>query len=135
MRGFATLSGAALASLALAACGTAPLSFLDGQPLDRVTLNRYGVRIVSVDGQINFRNPVQVAPGPHVLVVEARRGDGPDTRMQRTFALNVEPCTHYYLAADRESPLTSPFELVVQAKEKVAGCNPEEEVKKAKPPA
>jgi hypothetical protein len=119
---------------ALAACGTAPLSYLDGHLLDRSTLNRYPVRIVSVDGQIEFRNPVQVAPGEHWVVVEAAPGGGVRLQSQQSFVLKVEPCTRYYLAADRRSPLLEEWQLVVERTEPVGSCDPQEEMKKARPP-
>ena len=124
---------AATAAAALAACATAPLSYLDGHLLDRATLNRYGVRIVSVDGQIMLTNPVQVAPGPHHLVIEARPGEGARVPVQQSFVLKVEPCTRYYLAADRRSPLLSDWQLVVERTEPVGSCDPQEELKKARP--
>ena len=120
---------------ALAGCATAPLSYLDGHLLDRSTLNRYPVRIVSVDGQIEFHNPVQVAPGQRWVVVEAAPGSGANLLTQQSFVLKVEPCTRYYLAADRPSPLLSEWRLVIERTEPVGSCNPEEEMKKAGPPA
>ena len=119
-------------ALGAAGCASAPLSFLDGHKLDRATLNRYGVRIVAVDGQMMFHNPVQVAPGPHSIVIEALPAQGPNLQIQQAFVFNVEPCTHYYLVADRESPLLSQWMLAVERTEKVGGCNPEEELRKAK---
>ena len=129
----AALLGSFLALLG--GCATAPLSYLNGDLLDRSTLNRYPVRIVSVDGQIEFHNPVQVAPGQRWVVVEAAPGSGANLRTQQSFVLKVEPCTRYYLAADRRSPLASDWQLVVERTEPVGSCNPEEELKKAGPPA
>jgi hypothetical protein len=119
-------------ALGAAGCASAPLSFLDGRKLDHVTLNRYGVHIVAVDGQMMFQNPVQVAPGPHSIVVEARPAQGPNLQIQQAFVFNVEPCTHYYLVADRESPLLSQWTLAVERTEKVGSCDPQAEWRKAK---
>jgi hypothetical protein len=131
-RGPGMRGAAAWLVLAAAGCASAPLSFLDGHKLDRVTLNRYGVRIVAVDGQMMFQNPVQVAPGPHSIVIEALPAQGPNLQIQQAFVLNVAPCTHYYLVADRESPLLSQWTLAVERSEKVGGCNPQEELRKAR---
>lgn len=133
------MSRTALAALAVAflaaACATAPLSFVDGHPFGHATLNRYPVRIVAVDGQTTFRQPVPVAPGPHTIIAEAAPGSGPNLQLQKAFVLNIEPCTHYHLAADRESPLLAEWTLVVESKDKVGACNPEEELKRAQPRA
>jgi hypothetical protein len=131
-RGPALRRAATCLALTAAGCATAPLSFLDGHKLDRVTLNRYGVRIVAVDGQMMFHNPVQVAPGTHSVVIEALRAQGPNLQIQQAFAFHVEPCTHYYLVADRESPLLSQWTLAVERTEKVGACDPQEELRKAK---
>jgi hypothetical protein len=119
----------------LGGCGTAPLSYLNGDLLDRSTLNRYPVRIVSVDGQIEFHNPVQVAPGQRWVVVEAAPSAGVKLMSQQSFVLKVEPCTRYYLAADRRSPLTDEWQLVVERTEPVGSCNPQEELRKAGQPS
>jgi len=128
----ATLAAVAVAALATAACGTAPLSFIDGQPFSRVTVNRYPVRIVAVDGQAYFHEPVLVAPGLHTIVAEAAPSRGPHIPLQKGFVLDVQPCTRYHIAADRESPLVPEWTPVVESTEQVAGCNPEEELRKAK---
>jgi hypothetical protein len=130
------LSVAALGmTLAAAGCATAPLSFVDGRPFGHATLNRYPLHIVSVDGQLTFREPVPVAPGPHTIVAEAAPGAGANLRLQKAFVLKIEPCTHYHLAADRESPLLAEWALVVESTDKVGACDPVEELKRAPPPA
>ncbi|HUP09627.1 MAG TPA: hypothetical protein VMU47_20885 [Caldimonas sp.] len=128
-----TRLAALAATFAAVACATAPLSFVDGRPFGHATLNRYPVRIVAVDGQSYFREPVAVGPGPHTIVAEAAPGSGPNLRLQKAFVLNIEPCTHYHLAADRESPLLAEWTPVVESKDKVGECNPEQELRKAQP--
>lgn len=111
------------------------MSFLHGQPKTVTDVQLYPVRVVSVDGAMQFHSPVQVEPGPRLLVLEAApSGSARRTEMQ-TFAMRVEPCTRYYLAARRTSPMAAGWQLVVDAKETVAGCDPEAELKKAKPAA
>lgn len=95
------------AASAVAACGTAPMSFLHGQPKTVTDVQLYPVRVVSVDGAMQFHSPVQVEPGPRLLVLEAApSGSARRTEMQ-TFAMRVEPCTRYYLAARRTSPMAA----------------------------
>ena len=128
-----TLLPALAVTFVAAACATAPLSFVDGRPFTHATLNRYPLHIVAIDGQTYFRQPVPVAPGPHTIVAEAAPGSGPNLRLQKAFVLNIEPCTHYHLAADRESPLLAEWTPVVESTDKVGDCKPEEELKKAQP--
>ena len=133
MKNFFAVSGLA-AGLAciVSGCGSAPLSFLDGRPPNLLPAIQYPVRIVSVDGGLEFRNPVQVAPGPRYLVIEAAPAHSARGTTQRSFVFPVAPCTRYYLAAVRNSPMDAGWDLVVQQKEAVAGCNADEELKKAK---
>lgn len=126
-----TISVGALA-VALAGCAAAPLSQIDGHPFTRTDPHLYSVRIISVDGSINFGDKaVQVGPGPHTLMVAAAPGQTALGFVEKIFAFKVEPCTSYHFAARRESPMQSDWALVVESKDPVAGCNAEEEWKKA----
>jgi hypothetical protein len=116
---------------ALVGCQTAPLSFLDGQPQTRTDTSLYPLKVVSVDGSIQFHNPVQVAPGPRWLTLEAVPGAGARNGVQRSYVFKVEPCTRYYLAAQRTSPMATDWSLIIESKESVTGCNPELELKNA----
>lgn len=121
-----------IAALLLAGCAAAPLSMIDGHPFSRVDPHLYPLRVVAVDGQAYFGDKqVQVAPGPHMLVLAAKPGKGALGVVEKSWAFKVEPCTSYHFAARRESPMQSDWTLVVESKEPVAGCNPEEEWKKA----
>lgn len=117
----------------LAACGTAPLSFLDGRPKTATDPLLYPVRVVSVDGSIQFSNPVQVEPGPRWLVLEAAPSGSARGTTQQSFVMRVEACTRYFLAAKRQSPMEATWQVVIDAKERVAGCDDEAEMRKAKP--
>jgi hypothetical protein len=121
-----------LATVVLQGCGTAPMSMIEANPpLRLLPANHFPVRVVSIDGSIQFQMPVRVAPGPHMLVLEAQGSSVSKSRVQRTFAFKVEPCTRYYLLAAKESINAASWELVIHSTEKVALCNPEEEVKKS----
>jgi hypothetical protein len=117
----------------LSACETAPLSYLDGRPKTTTDPLLFPVRVVSVDGGINFQNPVQVAPGPRWVVLEAAASGSARGTTQQTFVMRVEPCTRYHLAAKRNSPAEATWQVVVDSKETVPGCDPAEEMKKTKP--
>ena len=117
--------------VALAACTTAPLSFLVGRPLTKTDMTLYPVRIVSVDGAHDYNVPAAIAPGVHEVVLEAAPGRGALNGVQKTFTLEIKPCTRYFLAARRDSPMSSDWALVVDSTETVGGCSPEEEFRKA----
>ena len=119
--------------VATAGCASAPLSLLVGEPKTKTELLLFPVKIVSVDGGIEFRNPVQVAPGPRWLVLEAGPSAGARTKVQKSFVLRVEPCTRYFLAARRASAVAAEWEVVIDAKEPVSGCDAEAEMRKAAP--
>ncbi|HET7792300.1 MAG TPA: hypothetical protein VFL64_02850 [Rhizobacter sp.] len=124
---FATLATA----LVLVACTTAPLSFLVGRPLTKTDMTLYPVRVVSVDGGHDFTLPAAVGPGVREVVLEAAPGRGALNGVQKTFMMKIEPCTRYFLAARRDSPMSSDWALVVDSTETVGGCTPEEEFRKA----
>ncbi|HEY8047990.1 MAG TPA: hypothetical protein VIE63_02375 [Ramlibacter sp.] len=120
---------------ALAGCAsTAPLSFVEGVPWTKTDSTLFPVRVVSIDGHIEFSAPgkaIMISPGLRSLVLEAAPDEGAGRHIQKTYALPVQPCTHYYLGAKRTSALVSDWTLVVDAKEPVAGCDPKEELRKA----
>ena len=132
----ANIAKAILVSVAaLAGCAsTAPLSFIEGVPWTRTDTTLYPVRVVSIDGHIEFEGPakpVMVSPGVRSLVLEPAPGESVRQHVQKPYAMRVEPCTHYYLAARKDSPIASDWTLEVDRKEPVPGCNPQEELKKA----
>lgn len=122
-----------LLSLGLAGCASAPLSFVVGDLQTRTDPHLFPLRIVSVDRKIYFNAPdqaVQIAPGPRSLVLEAEGGSSARGSAQRTYVLNIESCTRYYLAAQRAGRMQFDWDLVVERKEPVAGCDPNEERRK-----
>ncbi|MFZ6645535.1 hypothetical protein ACO0LO_07455 [Undibacterium sp. TJN25] len=122
------------AILAVAACGTAPLSYLDGrlQPVSRMENNTYSVRVISIDGDYSLQNPRPVGPGLHTLVVSAAPGRGARNVDPQTFTFAVEPCTRYFLGAKRSSKMAAGWDLSVEDKEAVSGCDPAKELAKSK---
>ena len=120
---------------ALAGCAsTAPLSYIEGVPWTKTDPTLYPVRVVSIDSHIEFEGPskaIMVSPGVRSLVLEAAPGESVRRHVQKPYAMRIEPCTHYYLAARKDSPIAGDWALVVDRKEPVSGCNPQEELKKA----
>ena len=112
-----------LEAAALGACESAPVSALTGVPYRPiVTLNRYPVRIVAVDGGFNAQDAVRVDPGVRSVIVESTHRAVYRVPEQRVFAVRVEPCTRYYLAAQYRSPLLEDWAVVVDYQEPIAGC-------------
>lgn len=124
---------ALLAAAALAGCSSAPLSFInDGSVYHRQVLYRFPVRVVAVDGVYTAFQPVPISPGTHSLLIAAAPVAGFHMPRQKTYPMTIAPCTRYYLAAQRASPLLQDWSLVVEETYPVAGCNPAQELEKAK---
>lgn len=121
-----------LPALLLSACGTAPLSVLENHPFHKTDFHREPLTIVAVNGHYTVERAPLVYPGVNTLILEARPVGGMRLPNQQTVAFEVEPCTRYYLAAERETSLSRDWKLVVDRKESVAGCSKEEELAKAK---
>jgi hypothetical protein len=130
----AGLAAGLAAAAALCACGSAPLSYLDGnlRPSSRLEFHVYPVRVISIDGDFSRQNPRNIAPGMHTLVVVAAPGRGARDVGQQAFPFKVEACTRYYIAAKREGAMSANWSLFVQETEPVAGCDPAQEWEKAK---
>ena len=124
--------GIALSTLALAGCASAPLSFFnDGYVYYRAELNRFPLQVVAVDGSSSFQRPLPVAPGLHQVRLAAVPVAGFREPLEKTYPITVAPCTRYYLAAQRRSPLLQDWDLVVEYTEPVSGCDPAREIEKA----
>ena len=121
----------AVAVFLVGCASTFPLSYLHGDLQTRVHTDLYPVWIVSVDGAFAIENPRAVAPGARWLVVEAEPAQGARTSDQKAVVVKVAPCTRYYFAAKRMSPMAREWELVLERTEAVSGCNADEELKKA----
>ncbi len=124
--------GGVVATL-VAACGTAPDSFLyDRQVYYRATLNRYPVQIVSIDGTSPSAHPAPVTMGDHRLAIDAPPVAGFALPVRKVYSLTVAPCTRYYLAAQRPSRLSQDWDLIVEQTVASGGCDPAQELQKAR---
>ncbi len=113
-------TGAAL--LLLSACASEPFAYLDGKRWSRVEMNTYDVTVISVDGTHYLQRPARIDPGPRQIVVQGPPTAGFNFGEQRTLALNVEPCTYYWIGARKAGPLSQDFEPYVNYQEPIAGC-------------
>jgi hypothetical protein len=129
----ALASALVTATVVLAGCASAPLSFINDRYVeDKQILNRFPLRVVAIDGQYTSFSPVPVAPGMHQLLLAAAPVAGFRVPPEKTYAFNIAPCTRYYLAAQRTSPLVQDWDLVVERTYPVGGCDPARELEKAK---
>ena len=100
-------------------------SEIEGRRYFTTNLDTYPVVINRVDGQSPLINdpPVRVDPGPHTIDVQ-----GPPTLTNpgefRSIALDVKPCTRYYLVAVKASHLDNDFNVRVDYQMPVPGCTP-----------
>jgi hypothetical protein len=95
-----------------------------GQRYHRTPLDTYPVSIVRVDGKDTLMRPVLIEPGAHRVTVQGPPGAASRLGEEREFALDVRPCTRYYIVAVRPNRLASDFAVQVDYDEPVAGCTP-----------
>lgn|SRR5512146_1183984 len=106
--------------LALAACST-PYSQLVGYRYHVTDIDTYPVTVTRVDDTSYHRLPVLVEPGTHQVTVQAPPAAG-ILGQTRTIALDVKPCTRYYLVAVKPNRLSQDFDVKVDYSEPVPGC-------------
>lgn len=124
--------GAALAAAAVAAAGCASLdsgyhySQLLGERYYRTPIDTYPVAVTQVDGKSTplRQKPALVEPGARQVTVQGPPGATGDIGETRTIALDVAPCTRYWLVAVKSSPLVRDFTVRVDHQEAVGGCTP-----------
>lgn len=111
---------------ALAGCASADYHYsqLLGSRYFRAPIDTYSVSIVRVDGRDNTFRPAIVDPGLRQVTVQGPPGGTGGVGEQRTIALQVAPCTRYYLVAVKTTPLASDFSVRIDYQEPVGGCTP-----------
>ncbi|MFZ6819376.1 hypothetical protein [Undibacterium sp. Ji22W] len=119
-------------SLCLTACAMAPLSYLEAKPHSALlSTTQYPVKVVAIDGSLQFSMPVQIAAGERHLVLEAMPSRSAYKTKQKNIVLQIAPCTRYFLLAQRTSPMQADWDLVIASTELVSACDPAEELLKA----
>lgn len=131
MRRHTTIRSAAAFALAagalvLAGCATTDYHFsqLLGTRYFKTNIDTYPVTILSVDDRSWVgAQPIPVDPGLRQVTMQ-----GPpttvDVKETRTLALDVKPCTRYYIVAVKANPLDNDFTPRIDFEEPVAGCTP-----------
>ena len=118
---------------ALSGCASAPLSYLYDQQVYRPqVLNRFPLRVLAIDGSFTSFRPVPISPGTHSLLLAAAPVAGFNIPPEKTYTMDIAPCTRYYIAAQRRSPLLQDWDLVVEETYPSGGCDPARELEKAK---
>jgi hypothetical protein len=116
---------AALVSVvALTACASTDYHYSQvvGERYHKAPMDTYPVSIVKVDGQSPLRRPVLVDPGLRKITDQGPSGAANPTGEQREIALDILPCTRYYLVAVRPNRITADFDVRVDYQERVSGC-------------
>ena len=110
----------------LASCASTDYHFsqIYGQRYNRAPIDTYDVTIVRVDGKDSLYRPVLVDPGVRKIVVQGPPGGASRLGEQREIALDVRPCTRYYLVAVKPNKLALDFDIRVDYEEPVGGCTP-----------
>lgn len=121
---------AGLLATSSALCGLRPQSFLDGDQPNKAANDLYRVRVTVVDGVAQRDNPVAVFPGPHWVEISTFPVTNDRASKPQTFVLKISPCMRYFLAARKDTRLSSKWKLVIE-EESVLSCDPAEEMKKA----
>jgi Prokaryotic membrane lipoprotein lipid attachment site len=123
----------ALAVAALAGCaGNGPMtysqalkqgdSFISTDMPDQLATNQFPVSILSIDGADPTWAPALVKPGKRELLVAGPRPPGLSQPMNKTFTLDVKPCTTYYVVAQKASAMAPDYQVVVAATKPVPNC-------------
>ncbi len=80
--------------------------------------------VLSVDGRSDLSNPVRVLPGTRDVAVQPAPVAGFRQAPVRHIALDVSPCTRYYLVAVRANSISQDYTVKVDHQEPVDGCTP-----------
>ena len=121
------LIAAACAAIAVVSCvdGCASNDYhysqLVGTRYFRAPIDTYPVSILRVDGKDSVFRQTLVDPGPHEITLQGPPGPA-STGKVVTFALDVAPCTRYYLVAVKANRLESDYVPRVDFAEPVPGC-------------
>lgn len=115
-------SAAAAVVVSSACASMAPVAQVSGKLQTRTAIDLLPVQIVSIDGRSYVGDPSSVEPGLRKLVLQAPPARGQRVGAQMTMELSIQPCTRYYLAARRSSPVLSAWDPIVERTEPLAPC-------------
>ena len=116
---------AAFAAAGLSGCATDyHYSQLSGRKYHVSEIDTYSISILRVDGRSTILHPTPVDPGRRMILVQGPPDGVSLEGRQREIAIDVKPCTRYYLVAVKNTRLSSDFDVRVDYEEPVGGCTP-----------
>ena len=116
---------AAFAATGLSGCATDyHYSQISGRKYHVSEIDTYSISILRVDGRSTILHPTPVDPGRRMILVQGPPDGVSLEGRQREIALDVKPCTRYYLVAVKTTRLSSDFDVRVDYEEPVGGCTP-----------
>ena len=123
---FASVSAVALAVAGLSACASLDYHYsqISGQRYHASPIDTYSVAILRVDGRSTILHPTPVDPGLRKILVQGPSDGVSREGRQKEIALDVKPCTRYYLVAVKPTRIASDFDVRVDYQEPVGGCTP-----------
>ena len=121
-----SLSVVAFAAAGLSACASLDYHYsqISGQRYHASEIDTYSVSILRIDGQSTILHPTPVDPGQRKILVQGPPDGVSREGRQREIALDVKPCTRYYLVAVKPTRIASDFDVKVDYEEPVGGCTP-----------
>ena len=116
---------AAFAATGLSGCATDyHYSQISGRKYYVSEIDTYSISILRVDGRSTILHPTPVDPGRRMILVQGPPDGVSLEGRQREIAIDVKPCTRYYLVAVKNTRLSSDFDVRVDYEEPVGGCTP-----------
>ena len=118
---------AALAAAGLSACASLDYHYsqISGQRyFNKSDIDTYSVSILRIDGRSTILHPTPVDPGLRKILVQGPADGVSREGRQKEIALDVKPCTRYYLVAVKPTRIASDFDVRVDYQEPVGGCTP-----------
>jgi hypothetical protein len=116
---------AAFAATGLSGCATDyHYSQISGRKYHVSEIDTYSISILRVDGRSTILHPTPVDPGRRMILVQGPPDGVSLEGRQREIAIDVKPCTRYYLVAVKTTRLSSDFDVRVDYEEPVGGCTP-----------
>ena len=113
------------ALLSISGCATYPgdVSYFYGERYHRTKLRTYPTVITAIDGRSTLINssPVPVESGPHVLRLATAPVAGFRFPQERDLKMVVEPCTRYFIVAERDNSLAQDWRPVIDHAERASG--------------
>lgn len=118
-RTFTLTVGMTLAPVLLAGCaslgGGEPYAMLEGRIRGEVARPHvHPLQIRGVDGELKRNTPLRLEPGVHQITAMSEKPPvGNRPIREQTFELELEPCKHYFVAAEHSTRLDETWEMVV----------------------